>query len=299
MGLPVPGKVLSVFQAPHAAFLTVRWRGAPVTLPSLWWGHAEERSLISGREVDREGRKNPGCMIPASALNHSGPAPTQTKLTISKGRRSTGAEDRTWAITLRVAPKAPHSLGTSVFSSTDWVWLLWGFHLVYHDFIFPGNGTQCNGSHELSLMDYIENVTPQHRGVNARPEDREIPHHISGFRVNRRYWKNHSKFFQFDYHHHLSPCLHVTGSARRCLRQRSLFLSSKPPGFTAVFHLGSFYLILRLSTTPKVTAAEIPGLAHFRDFVFIRFYLKSFSFSSHTIYNITWRKPSFIVFYFP
>lgn len=66
--------------------------------------------------------------------------------------------------------------------------------------------------------------------------------------------ENHSGFFQFDYRHHLSPNFYVMGSARRCFRQCSFLLSSKHPGFTAVFHLGSFYLILRLSTTPKVTS---------------------------------------------
>ena len=62
MGLPVPGKVLSVFQAPQVAFLKVRWRGAPVTLPSLWWGHCcGERSdnlpvYLAGKWTGRGGR---------------------------------------------------------------------------------------------------------------------------------------------------------------------------------------------------------------------------------------------------
>lgn len=150
--------------------------GSLITCPSIW--------QVSGQGGEEESRLyDPSlCSEPLWSF--------YANKTISKGWRSPGAEDGTWAKMLHVAPKAPHSLGTSVFSSTDRVWLPCGFFLVCHDFIFPGNGTHCDGSLGLSLMDCIEDVTPPCRGVNARHEDREIPYHISGFRANRWYWKS-------------------------------------------------------------------------------------------------------------
>ena len=176
----------------------------------------------------------------------------------------------------------PNSLGTSVFSSTKWVWLRWRFQLQHTTIVyFLAMIPSCNGSRDLSLMDYIEDLNQQLGGVNAREEDREIPHHISGFRVNRWYWKSlwtHSTWWPSPPNTCQVPTciLHPYLPSLRdgqcsVLPWDSLHFSSessKLSGATRVFHVGSFYPTLRLSTGLKLLqlACHILGVLSLLDF---------------------------------